>query len=527
MTDEHSGVTRRRFIEMMGAVGGTSAAYFAMTSLGMAQSAQGTEDAVPDLQGSGKGKSVLILGGGLAGMSSAYELKKLGYDITILEYNDRAGGRCWTLRGGDTFTELGGETQTVKFREGNYLNPGPWRIPYHHRTYMHYAREFAVPLEAFIQVNENAYVHRKDTKKKYRIREVRSDFYGYTAELLAKSIKKGALDQDMTPEDRDMMTEAMSEWGALDDANKYVKGMISSARRGYNVDPASRLQPGEPSDPIPFQELMKDKYWTSLIQGLVYEHQQAIFQPVGGMDQMARAFEKRTRDMIVYNAKVKSITVGDNEVTAVYTDHDGNNEKSVKADYCICSIPLPVLSQIDFKADPDLVQASKKVAYDASFKAGIESRRFWETEEGIYGGISYTDQKIELVSYPNGGRNRDNTGVLLAAYQYGPTGIQYTGMSPDKRLAEVRKQVAQIHPQIDKEFISGVSVGWHRVPWVLGCASSYTDEQRQTIYRTLSARHGRIILAGEQISYWPGWQEGALLSAMTAVKEIHSAAQAG
>lgn len=517
-----AGLSRRRFIEMMGAVGGSAAAYHAMTSLGLAQ---GSVNAVPTLQGSGNGKSVLVLGGGLAGMSSAFELSKIGYDVRILEFNKRAGGRCWTLRGGDTYTELGGETQQVKFQEGNYFNPGPWRIPYHHRTYMHYARQFGVKLEPFIQVNENAYIHRASVGKKYRIREVRSDFYGNVSELLSKAINTNALQEDLTGEDQDAMIEALSSWGALDDSARYVKGMVSSYHRGYATDPADRLQAGEPSDLIPREELLKGKFWENIIDGLVYEHQQAIFQPVGGMDAMARAFEERTREMITYQARVTAVKVTDTGVTATYQDAQGA-EKQVQADYCICTIPLSILSQIDLQAAPELVKATKEIAYAASFKAGLEARRFWETEEGIYGGVTYTDLPIDVTSYPSTGQNIAETGVVLAAYQFGPDALRFSGMTPDQRLKEVRSQYTQIHPQMERDFISGVSVGWHRVPWTLGCYAPYTEEQRKTTYEVLSRRHGRIMLAGEHVSYWNGWQEGALLAAMSAVEEIHGTAQA-
>jgi monoamine oxidase len=44
-----------------------------------------------------RGVKVGIIGGGLAGMSAAYELRKTGADITIFEAsNDRIGGRVYT-----------------------------------------------------------------------------------------------------------------------------------------------------------------------------------------------------------------------------------------------------------------------------------------------------------------------------------------------------------------------------------------------------------------------------------------------
>ena len=92
-------------------------------------------------------------------MTAAYELGRAGYRVQVLEYNNRAGGRNWSLRGGDVYTELGGATQRCEFDAGLYLNPGPWRIPYHHHAILDYCRRFGVALEPFIQLNHNAYLH--------------------------------------------------------------------------------------------------------------------------------------------------------------------------------------------------------------------------------------------------------------------------------------------------------------------------------------------------------------------------------
>ena len=105
------------------------------------------------LSGDVKGASVLVLGAGLAGMTAAYELRKAGYKVQVLEYNDRPGGRNWSLYGGDSYTEMGGVTQKITFDKGLYFNPGPWRIPYHHRGLLHYCKEFGVQLESFNMVN--------------------------------------------------------------------------------------------------------------------------------------------------------------------------------------------------------------------------------------------------------------------------------------------------------------------------------------------------------------------------------------
>jgi monoamine oxidase len=127
-----STLNRRDLFTLIGAAAGGATLYQAMTSLGFAE-----ESPYPgpiQLEGDAKGASVVILGAGLAGMTAAFELGRAGYKAQILEYNTRPGGRNWSIRGGDVYTELGGAAQRCEFDAGLYLNPGPWRIPHHHHA---------------------------------------------------------------------------------------------------------------------------------------------------------------------------------------------------------------------------------------------------------------------------------------------------------------------------------------------------------------------------------------------------------
>ncbi len=155
--DPPHATTRRDLFTLIGRAAGSAMMYQAMTSLGHA--AESNYRGPLRLDGDPKGASVVVLGAGLAGMVAAYELRRAGYKVQVLEYSDRAGGRCWTVRGGDRYTELGGFTQHCAFDRGLYINPGPWRIPYHHRALLDYCKRFHVALEPFIQVNYNAYLH--------------------------------------------------------------------------------------------------------------------------------------------------------------------------------------------------------------------------------------------------------------------------------------------------------------------------------------------------------------------------------
>ena len=209
-------LTRRELLSMIGMSAGGAAMYQAMSSLGLA--ADSGYKGPTQLSGAPGGTSVLVLGAGIAGLVAAYELRKAGYRVQVLEYNSRAGGRNWTLRGGDRYTELGGFAQECNFDPGLYINPGPWRLPHHHRGMLHYCKCSGVQLEPFMQTNYNAYLHssRAFGGKPQRFRTVKADYHGHVAELLAKAVQTKALDAAVTLEDQERLLESLREWGALD-----------------------------------------------------------------------------------------------------------------------------------------------------------------------------------------------------------------------------------------------------------------------------------------------------------------------
>ena len=112
--------SRRDLLKMIGLAAGSSTMLHAMSSLGHAR--QSPYKGPLELSGAPQGRKVVVLGAGLAGMCAALELSNAGYEVQIIEYQKRAGGRCWTLKGGDEFEELGGGTQKVEFSKGQYIN---------------------------------------------------------------------------------------------------------------------------------------------------------------------------------------------------------------------------------------------------------------------------------------------------------------------------------------------------------------------------------------------------------------------
>src|SRR5690606_24918341 len=136
------------------------------------------------------------------------------------------------------------------------------------------------------------------------------------------------------------------------------------------------------------------------------------------------------------------------------------------------------------------------------------------------------DQEIALISYPNDRFMSDGPAVLLAAYTSATdNSLRFTGMTPAERIDAALAQGERIHPQYRKEFLSGVSVAWHRVPWMLGCRARWSDSARHAHYQAVSEMDGRVVLAGDHVSYTPGWMEGALQSSLDAIEQLHRLAQ--
>jgi monoamine oxidase len=529
MHNDPSELSRRDLLRMIGVSAGAAAMYQAMSSLGVA--ADSPYRGPIDLQGAPRGASVLILGAGIAGMTAAYELRNAGYQVQVLEYNNRAGGRNWSLRGGDKYTELGGATQECKFDKDLYINPGPWRIPYHHRGMLHYCRTLGVPLEPFVQVNYNAYLHSSAAfgGKPQRYREIKADYQGHVAELLAKATQQSGLDGAVTREDREKLLESLREWGALDRNFSYASSERVSTRRGFKKNPGGGLTARPiPSEPMGLADVLHSDLWRGVAAGDEFDMQTALFQPVGGMGRVGEAFGRELGPLIRYHAKVIDIRQDASGVTATYEDTQNPGTRlQARADWCLCTIPLSVLSQIPMNVGPSLASAIAAVPYASAIKVGLQfKRRFWEEDDHIYGGITYTDLPITNIGYPQYGYHSGGKGVLLGAYIWGLNALEFTSMAPEERVRKTVEYGSQIHPQYTQEFDNGVAVAWHRVPWTFGCFGQWTTDSRAKHYDDLCQIDQRIVLAGEHASFIGGWQEGAVTSALDAIGRLHQRAVA-
>jgi monoamine oxidase len=518
--------TRRAFLGKALAVGGSGFLLASMKAWGMDLAS--TRDAPPMLQGSGKGKTVVILGAGLAGMTAAYELSKLGYTCKVLEARDFAGGRCQTARGGTVLEELGGEKQVCKFDRGQYLNFGPWRIPFNHRSTLHYTSAFNVPLELFNNDNDAAYIYNDHAAgplqgKRFRQFEVKADMRGYVDELLAKSLKSGIMDQQVNASDKDLLIEYLVGEGYLSKKDLTYRG---TEGRGFKVNPGAGVKPGPgvPSDPLAFSSLLESKLGRFYHSVHEFTQQSTMLQPVGGMDAIAKAFEKRVGKMVRYHSEVQSLRNLPDGVEVGIKDTRTGALSVVKGDFCLCALPLSVLRMVDADFSPKFKTALAAAAYAPVCKIGLQmGRRFWEEDDQIYGGHVYTDTKgINLISLPSGNW-QGKKGTLLGYYSFGADAAELSALSQAERTEYAVAAGEKIFPgAYRKHAESSFSVAWHLVKYNMGGWAEWSEEARAQAYPVLVEGEQRTLLAGEHMSYLGGWQAGAIESAWQQMERIHA-----
>ena len=495
--------TRRRFLTGVARAGGVSLAYEVMTGLGLLAAPAQAPFA---LSGRVSGVRVVILGAGLTGLTVAYELGKVGFDCRLLEARARPGGRVFTVRRG-TSSEEDGPAQTAAFDQGLYFNAGPMRISHHHHTTLAYCRELQVPTEVFVPDCESAYVAQTRgplAGQRIRLREARADFDGHIAELLSKALSQTALDQPMTPEDRDRVLAYLRHLGALDEKRQYR----GSSRRGPDAQ-------GRPTAPVPLRDLFSgvpDFYvltdWSS---------QPTMMQVAGGMDRLPAALASRLGNRIVYRAAVREIRQGERGVWVIYADANGRVQR-VDADYCVSTIPLPVLSDIQKDLSPSVQTAIAAARYDGAGKIGLQfKRRFWEQDDQIYGGRSWTDQEVGQIIYPSHGFTTSK-GVLVGYY------LDFRGTMRERPPAEIQRLAlehgSRVHPQYSAEFESAFSVSWARVPWSRGSWRGESAAAHDAL-TALRQPDGRVHFAGDYMTDMSSWMQGAFESAREVSTVLH------
>ena len=243
-----------------------------------------------------------------------------------------------------------------------------------------------------------------------------NDTRGHVSELLAKCIRKGALDQEMTADDRERMIEFLRQYGDLN-PDLLFRG---TDRSGFKVPPGATQQAPVVNDPLAMNELLDADLWQGMLVEEVFEWQPTMFQPIGGMDRIPFAFASRLDSVIRYGAVGERAFASRTRVsrsrTAMARELRQTGEfHTIEADYCICAMPLTIARTLDADFSAPIRDLLDKVRYDSAYKVAWEAPRFWEKEANIFGGISYLQQTVDLVWYPSA-RFFSERGVVIGGY---------------------------------------------------------------------------------------------------------------
>ena len=327
---------------------------------------------------------IIVIGAGMAGLVAATELLHAGYRVTLLEGQQRVGGRVFTLR--------------EPFSEGLYGEAGAMRIPRAHDLTLHYVEKFGLRTKPFTMGNPNAwtYIH----GHKVRMGEFSNELHATGFELAEEERMYAVIERwsrTLQPLFDRIKTGGAEAWASLAKELDQFSLHEFLESRGWSqgaIELYVLFSGMEPFLNSAFMEILREEAgdWFS---NVVYI--------AGGMDQLPRAFLPELMPHIRFGAKVTAITQGSDGVTVQFQGPAGRS--ALSGDRAIVALPFPVLRHIEIAPAVSLgkQRAIRQLHYDAASKVFLQSRtRFWETNDGIVGGGTVTDLPIPNASSGDG-----------------------------------------------------------------------------------------------------------------------------
>jgi monoamine oxidase len=396
-------------------------------------------------------KRILVLGAGLSGLVTAYELTQAGHDVTILEAQMRPGGRVLTLR--------------EPFSDGLYAEVGPARIPDNHDVTLHYVKHFSLTLVPFYP-NKLSRIWLLGGKR-IRVQE-------------GTALDLSQVPFDLTAEERRLGLSGLFQ--------KYIGGPLramgdptvpdwpTGAVKAYDsvTMPEFLREHGASHGAIqlleyPFATPEDDRssfLWN--LREFWYDSKETTRYKInGGTDLLPKAFAAKLRDRIHYGSPVVRIEQGSDKVRAIAVQHGTHH--TFEADRLICTIPFPVLRNVEVQ--PPFSEAKRRaieqLTYDTVTRSILQCRtRFWQ-QEGCNGfGFSDLAQEIWHPSFDQPG-----TRGLLVSYLTCGVGQRAGAMDHDKRVEFVSREVEKVYPGLRDNLEGVITKVWQADPWVGGAAA--------------------------------------------------------
>lgn len=496
-----------------------------------------------------KGVKIGILGGGLAGLTAAFELRKMGADITILEAEEeRIGGRIYTYY--------------FNSNSRYYTEFGAMRVPVSHETSWYYINLFQLDTFAITSLNSNPfrYVHNTRLRSTDSIETYLYPLYDLSTQERVTpwtEISNYAYQYAMrllSPEQRAEMLQVLPQY-----SDDYLSMINTSLRtflqelglsQGvlnlmYGLNPiAGALYP------ISFDESITDNYTVDFLN---------FYRIKDGFIHLPLAFLNSFQDSepVQYHGtflnqlgnvsyKPGHLVTGiyqpanHNKIQVKYIRFGDARESNELFDYVICTIPFSALRDVEIK--PYLTNQKMQAIYEYNYIDSLKSaflckERFWERNTyygNINGGISITDLPVRIIVYPadhvyakeNQEQLAKESGVLLASYSLGNEAIRTGNLKDWRRYQVIRENVEEVHG-LPKGYLNYIvqefkTVHWNREPNFRGAfAMGLPGQKKRFAYAMVQPEfQDRLFFAGEHISTKHGWMQGALSTGKEVANQV-------
>lgn len=488
--------------------------------------------------GSCKGIKVAVLGGGLAGLSAAFELRKLGFDITIYEAEEnRVGGRVLT--------------HYFDKRLGLYGELGPLRFPVAHQSLWHYIDLFRLNTRPFIVANENTFRYVGGVRSRNTPDEVQRLIYplfnltpeekntpwpSLEARILEDYIRP------LAPEVRAEILELREIYSpAIASADYYN---INQALQNANL---SRGAISMLSSVNPFLGGYLDEGHINFLQDAYPLNFLYMYELIGGLATLPKAFYRSLinpcpteyGECVPLKALGKVTFKRGHQVTGLsqreggsvavqYKERHSSIKRTKIFDFIVCGIPFSNLRLIDLQPQFNIekMEAIRQLNLSPAQKTiFLCNRRFWEKDK-IIGGTSSTDLVINSILYPTDTAPIDSPGVITASYNWTQDALRLGNFIRKDAIEIIKRQIEEIHglPKfiLDSIVVAHKTILWTDHPWALGAFTFTTSKQNQLYARVSIAPeyNNRVFFAGEHVSNAKGWMQGALQTGMFAANNI-------
>jgi hypothetical protein len=322
-----SQLSRRFLLQGLAALAGTAV----LPAFGTRRAHATIPSLPPDI---GHGRTVAIIGAGVAGLTAGWVLARHGFRVTIYEANDRYGGRSLSPRPireeyrewwfskydadrrfpkmyvaefhEDPARSPDPQPQICRFddplwnpQSGKppvelFLNAGPGRIPSDHVALIDLCRRTGVALEPYIFVSGYNLLQGDAFNGGVPIafNQVDYSLIGEIAEMLAAAIKDGHMLGQDSKSYRDKVLQMLLHFGDLDGDYRYT----GSPRIGYSHIPGGWRDPGVVNPVVPLNETLDSGFvgagnpetspGSFLFNSENIFWQTSLLQPVGGMNRI-------------------------------------------------------------------------------------------------------------------------------------------------------------------------------------------------------------------------------------------------